>query len=62
MPDKAQDGVILVDPGSTYQVGKQVLAEIKKVTTKPVVAVFNTHIHGDHWLGNQAIDHHGYAN
>jgi len=48
-------GVILIDPGSSYQVGQQVLAEIKKITPLPVLAVFNTHIHGDHWLGNQAI-------
>ncbi len=48
-------GIVLVDPGSTYQVGKQVLAEIKKVSDKPVLAVFNSHIHGDHWLGNQAV-------
>jgi glyoxylase-like metal-dependent hydrolase (beta-lactamase superfamily II) len=51
----ASNGVILVDPGGTYQVGKQVLAEAKKISDKPVLAVFNTHIHGDHWLGNQAV-------
>ena len=49
------NGVIVIDPGSTMQVGEQVLAEIKKITDKPVLAVFNTHIHGDHWLGNQAF-------
>lgn len=48
-------GVILIDPGSSYQVGKQILAEIKKITPLPVLAVFNTHIHGDHWLANQAV-------
>jgi glyoxylase-like metal-dependent hydrolase (beta-lactamase superfamily II) len=51
----SENGVIIVDPGSSLQVGEHVLAEIKKVTKKPVLAVFNTHIHGDHWLGNQAI-------
>ncbi|SMN11920.1 Beta-lactamase-like precursor [uncultured Candidatus Thioglobus sp.] len=48
-------GAIIIDPGSTYQVGKMVLEKIKKITDKPIVAVFNTHIHGDHWLGNQAV-------
>ncbi len=48
-------GVILIDPGSTYQVGKKVLEEIGKITKKPVIAIFNTHIHGDHWLANYAI-------
>jgi glyoxylase-like metal-dependent hydrolase (beta-lactamase superfamily II) len=32
-----------------------VVDQIKKSTTLPVTAVFNTHVHGDHWLGNQAI-------
>jgi glyoxylase-like metal-dependent hydrolase (beta-lactamase superfamily II) len=48
-------GVVVVDPGGTYQIGKRVIEEIKKITNKPIVAVFNTHVHGDHWLGNQAI-------
>ncbi|WP_456373688.1 MBL fold metallo-hydrolase [Thiolapillus sp.] len=50
-----KDGVVVVDPGSSVQVGEMVLAQIRKVTDKPVVAVFDTHVHGDHWLGNQAI-------
>ncbi len=48
-------GVVVVDPGSSVQVGEMVLAEIEKVTDQPILAVFNSHIHGDHWLGNQAI-------
>jgi len=50
-----EKGVVVIDPGSSYQVGKKILQEIAKITDKPVLAVFNTHIHGDHWLGNQAI-------
>ncbi len=52
---ESENGVILIDPGSSYHVGKQVIAEIRKVTDKPIITVFNTHIHGDHWLGNHAI-------
>lgn len=48
-------GLVIIDPGSTVHVGKHVLEEAKKVSELPVVAVFNTHIHGDHWLANQAI-------
>lgn len=48
-------GLVMVDPGSTVHIGNNVLAEVKKVSDKPIVAVFNTHIHGDHWLANQAI-------
>ena len=49
------DGVVVVDPGSSVQIGAAVLNKISAVTDKPVIAVFNTHVHGDHWLGNQAI-------
>ena len=48
-------GLVVIDPGSTLQVGEHVLAEIKKISNKAIVATFNTHIHGDHWLANQAI-------
>ena len=49
------EGVVIVDPGSSVQAGEMVLRMLKKVSDQPVIAVFNTHIHGDHWLGNQAI-------
>jgi len=48
-------GVVVIDPGSSVQVGEMVLRKIAAVTKDPIIAVFNTHIHGDHWLGNQAI-------
>lgn len=47
--------VFVIDPGSTVHVGKALLSKIKKQTNLPITHVFNTHIHGDHWLGNQAI-------
>lgn len=50
-----QNGVVVIDPGSSRYTGKMVLRQIKKVTAKPVTHVLNTHIHGDHWLGNQAF-------
>jgi len=49
------EGVVIVDPGSSLQVGEMVLAAVRRVTDKSVVAVFDTHVHGDHWLANQAI-------
>jgi len=48
-------GVIVIDPGSSVQIGRMVLQQIRTVTDKPVTHVFDTHIHGDHWLGNHAI-------
>jgi glyoxylase-like metal-dependent hydrolase (beta-lactamase superfamily II) len=49
------EGAVIVDPGGSLQSGEMVLRAVKKLTDKPVVAAFNTHVHGDHWLGNQAI-------
>ncbi len=49
------EGVVVVDTGSSVQIGEMVLRQIKKVTDKPVVKVINTHFHGDHWLGNHAF-------
>jgi glyoxylase-like metal-dependent hydrolase (beta-lactamase superfamily II) len=49
------DGVVVIDPGSSVQVGRMVMAQLQKTTNKPVTHVFNTHVHGDHWLGNQAV-------
>jgi glyoxylase-like metal-dependent hydrolase (beta-lactamase superfamily II) len=49
------DGVVVIDPGSSVQAGRMVVAQLKKTTGKPVTHVFNTHVHGDHWLGNQAV-------
>jgi len=50
-----KDGVVVIDPGSSVQTGEMVLRVMAKISKKPVIAVFNSHIHGDHWLGNQAI-------
>ena len=49
------DGVVVIDPGSSVQIGEMLLRQIRGLTDLPVVAVFNTHIHGDHWLANQAF-------
>ncbi|MCP4992472.1 MAG: MBL fold metallo-hydrolase [Gammaproteobacteria bacterium] len=49
------NGVVVIDPGSSLQAGRMVLKQIQKVTAKPVTHVLDTHVHGDHWLGNQAM-------
>jgi len=51
----ASKGVVVIDPGSSLAVGQGVLDKIAEITGRPVVAVLNTHVHGDHWLGNQAV-------
>ena len=47
-------GVLILDSGGSVQIGEMVLRMIKTVTPKPVIAVFNSHYHGDHWLANHA--------
>ncbi len=48
-------GVVILDSGSSLQIGQMVIRMIRRLTDKPVVAVFNSHYHGDHWLGNHAF-------
>jgi glyoxylase-like metal-dependent hydrolase (beta-lactamase superfamily II) len=50
-----KEGVVIIDPGSSLYVGEMMVRKVKTLTDKPIVAVFNTHAHGDHWLGNEGI-------
>jgi cyclase len=49
-----QDDVVVVDTQIRPIWAREVIAEIKKVTDKPVRYVINTHWHRDHVQGNQA--------
>lgn len=49
-------GVILVDSGGTREVGTHIGKAIRKITSKPVTHIVNTHHHGDHYLGNSAFE------
>jgi len=51
----AAEGVVVIDSGPSRRYGQQMREAIRKVTDKPVVLVFNTHLHPDHFLGNQAF-------
>jgi glyoxylase-like metal-dependent hydrolase (beta-lactamase superfamily II) len=52
---ESKNGIIVIDPGGNYNIGQEVLKEVKKVTKKPLLAIFNTHKHGDHWFANIAF-------
>ena len=49
-----KDGVLLVDTGLAAA-APQVIAEIRKLTTAPVLFIINTHVHPDHVGGNEAF-------
>jgi cyclase len=50
------EGVILVDPGGSREVGTHIARVIQNITSKPVTHIVNTHHHGDHYLGNSAFE------
>jgi cyclase len=49
----SDDGVLVFDANGTPETATTVLAEIRKLTDKPVRYLVNSHWHWDHWGGNQ---------
>lgn len=49
-------GVVVIDTGPSRAYGEQLRAAIAEVTSQPIVKVFITHMHPDHFLGNQAFE------
>jgi glyoxylase-like metal-dependent hydrolase (beta-lactamase superfamily II) len=49
------EGMVVFDPGGSAAAGEMVAEKVKSITDAPIVAVFNSHGHGDHWLGNEGI-------
>ncbi len=50
-----EKGLVVVNTGSSEQIGEMAIGQIRAGLKKPVVAIVNTHHHGDHWLGNGAF-------
>jgi cyclase len=53
-----KDGVLVVDT-QFAPLAPKIIAEIKKLSDKPIRYVINTHAHGDHTGGNEAISKAG---
>lgn len=49
----SDDGVLVFDSNAIPETAATVLAEIRKLTSKPVRYLVNSHWHWDHWGGNQ---------
>ncbi|MEW8291958.1 MAG: quinoprotein relay system zinc metallohydrolase 1, partial [Candidatus Thiodiazotropha endolucinida] len=50
------NGVIVIDSGPSRFYGEQLRAAIGRITDRPILKLFNTHLHPDHILGNQAFE------
>ncbi len=52
---ESKNGLIMIDPGGNYNVGKKILAEVQKISKKPIIAIIDTHKHGDHWFAGKSM-------
>ncbi|MBE0510012.1 MAG: MBL fold metallo-hydrolase [Chromatiales bacterium] len=50
-----REGVLMIDTGSSLAIGEALREMVRSVTDQPVRWIVNTHVHGDHWLGNGAF-------
>jgi len=54
-----RDGITVVDALGSPSLAEQLLAEIRKISDKPVLRVITTHYHADHIYGLQAFRERG---
>lgn len=56
---EGKDGLIIVDTMTTLEEATEVLAEFRKISSKPIRAVIYTHSHPDHVLGAEVFTAEG---
>lgn len=49
------DGVLVLDTGPSKRYGEALRQLISEIADQPILAVYNSHHHPDHFLGNQAF-------
>jgi alkyl sulfatase BDS1-like metallo-beta-lactamase superfamily hydrolase len=52
---EGDDGLIIYDTGVNAEAGALIASEIRKISDKPIKAIFYSHHHGDHHGGTSAI-------
>ncbi len=52
---EGDDGIVIVDTGMNVQQGVDVLAELRRITAKPIAAIVLTHHHVDHVQGTTSF-------
>jgi glyoxylase-like metal-dependent hydrolase (beta-lactamase superfamily II) len=55
----AGEEYVVVDTGPSYAYAESAYNAMKKIKSLPVKLVINTHIHDDHWLGNNYFTEQG---
>jgi len=56
---RSNAGLIVFDPGGSAWAGEMVVRACRaKYPGVPIIALFDSHAHGDHWLGNEGVRRH----
>ncbi len=55
----AGEGYVVIDTGPSYAYAQSAYKAMQKIKPLPVKLVINTHIHDDHWLGNNYFTQQG---
>jgi glyoxylase-like metal-dependent hydrolase (beta-lactamase superfamily II) len=48
-------GLLVIDTNATTALGQDVLAAVRRISTAPILAALNTHLHFDHTFGNSVF-------